>query len=278
MTGLNGSGKSSVLQGLVLGLLADSKHTKRYNKLTDFIQKGHQKAVIQVSLRNEGEDAFKPEIYGKAITFQRTINDNGQSAVFIMDEKMAKVKKSTKEAREEGKRILESFRINTDNPIAILQQEEAKELLKVENPGNLYSFFQVRRLFLKFWWLTCCCCCRKPPSSSSASTNTAGRRQSWRRRDTRLLKRGATSRILGNRWNTILVDPASTVCAKVTTLHEKIVSLDRLIERDQEEMRLEDEYIWALVNQNKDQHEKILQKIAQKENVSSLCHLSALAK
>ena len=146
VTGLNGSGKSSVLQGLVLGLLADSKHTKRYNKLTDFIQKGHQKAVIQVSLRNEGEDAYKPEIYGKAITFQRTINDNGQSAVFIMDEKMAKVKKSTKEAREEGKRILESFRINTDNPIAILQQEEAKELLKVENPGNLYSFFQVSPL------------------------------------------------------------------------------------------------------------------------------------
>ena len=140
---MNGSGKSSVLQGLVLGLLADSKHTKRYNKLTDFIQKGHQKAVIQVSLRNEGEDAYKPETYGSAITFQRTITDNGQSAVFIMDEKLAKVKKSTKEAREEGKRILESFRINTDNPIAILQQEEAKELLKVESPGNLYSFFQV---------------------------------------------------------------------------------------------------------------------------------------
>ena len=140
---MNGSGKSSVLQGLVLGLLADSKHTKRYNKLTDFIQKGHQKAVIQVSLRNEGEDAYKPETYGGAITFQRTITDNGQSAVFIMDEKLAKVKKSTKEAREEGKRILESFRINTDNPIAILQQEEAKELLKVESPGNLYSFFQV---------------------------------------------------------------------------------------------------------------------------------------
>ena len=74
----------------------------------------------------------------------------------------------------------------------------------------------------------------------------------------------------------LIFDPASTVCVKVTTLHEKIVSLDRLIERDQEEMRLEDEYIWALVNQNKDQHEKILQKIAQKENVSSHCHLFAL--
>ncbi len=146
VTGLNGSGKSSVLQGLVLGLLADSKHTKRYSKLQDFIQKGHQRAVVQVSLRNEGEDAYKPEVYGKAITFQRTINDNGTSAVLIMDEKMTKVKKGTKEARDEGKRILELFRINTDNPIAILQQEEAKELLKVESPGNLYNFFQVTGL------------------------------------------------------------------------------------------------------------------------------------
>ena len=34
------------------------------------------------------------------------------------------------EARKEGKRILENFRINTDNPIAILQQEEAKESWK----------------------------------------------------------------------------------------------------------------------------------------------------
>ena len=62
----------------------------------------------------------------------------------------------------------------------------------------------------------------------------------------------------------------STVSLQVTTLFEKISSLDRLIARDEEEMQLEDEYIWALVNQNKDQHEKILQKIAQKENVSSL--------
>ena len=31
VTGVNGSGKSSLLQGLVVGLLADSKHTKRYS-------------------------------------------------------------------------------------------------------------------------------------------------------------------------------------------------------------------------------------------------------
>ena len=63
------------------------------------------------------------------------------SSVFIKDQRQNVVKKN-KEAREEGKRILECFRINTENPIAILQQEEAKELLKVESPGALYTFFQ----------------------------------------------------------------------------------------------------------------------------------------
>ena len=49
LTGQNGSGKSSILQGLVLGLLAESKATKRYSKLQDFIQKGYSKAEIQVN-------------------------------------------------------------------------------------------------------------------------------------------------------------------------------------------------------------------------------------
>ena len=83
VTGVNGSGKSSILQGtywhiilqsiqtcfihiyatqniiiilsfswvtgLVLGLLADSKHTKRYSKLQDFIRRGANKAEIKVN-------------------------------------------------------------------------------------------------------------------------------------------------------------------------------------------------------------------------------------
>ena len=77
---------------------------------------------MQVTLKNEGEDAYKSEVYGSSITFQRTINDNGQSSVLIKDHKQNVVKKATKDAREEGKRILDNFRINTDNPIAILQQ------------------------------------------------------------------------------------------------------------------------------------------------------------
>ena len=98
-------------------------------------------SLPQVTLKNEGDDAFKPEIYGKSITFQRTIMASGVSPVILKNHSQVTVLKN-KEAREEGRRILECFRINVDNPIVILQQEEAKQLLRVESPGSLYNFFQ----------------------------------------------------------------------------------------------------------------------------------------
>ena len=122
---------------ILLGLLADSKHTKRYTKILKFIQRGTDKAKIIITLKNQGEDAYKPEVCGTSILFQRTIWSSGQSSVTILDQNETTIRKN-REAREEGKRILECFRINTDNPIAILQQEEAKELLKVLTPENLY--------------------------------------------------------------------------------------------------------------------------------------------
>ena len=122
---------------ILLGLLADSKHTDRYTKLQDFIQRGTDKAKIIITLKNQGEDAYKPEVCGTSILIQRTIWSSGQSSVTILDQNETTIRKNW-EAREEGKGILESFRINTDNPIAILQQDEAKELLKVLTPENLY--------------------------------------------------------------------------------------------------------------------------------------------
>ena len=129
-----------------MGLLADSKHTKRYTKLQEFIQRGTDKAKIIITLKNQGEDAYKPEVYGSCISFQRVIWSSGQSSVTILDQNETPIRKN-RDAREEGKRILECFRINTDNPIAILQQEEAKELLKVFMPENLYFHYVTEFLF-----------------------------------------------------------------------------------------------------------------------------------
>ena len=48
VTGANGSGKSSILNALVLGLFAESKHTRRFSRVQDFVQKGKSRAVVQV--------------------------------------------------------------------------------------------------------------------------------------------------------------------------------------------------------------------------------------
>ena len=44
-------------------------------------------------------------------------------------------------SKDEPKRILDEFKIFVDNPLIILHQDTAKELLNVEKPENLYQFF-----------------------------------------------------------------------------------------------------------------------------------------
>ena len=100
--------------------------------------------VVQVTLRNEGEEGYKTEFFGDKITFKRTISDKGASAVSIVGESSRAV--SGRAAREEAARIQKAFNISVDNPIVILQQEQAKELLRMESPEKLYNFFVVRIL------------------------------------------------------------------------------------------------------------------------------------
>jgi len=142
VTGANGSGKSSILQGLVLGLIGETKNLKRYSKVSEFVKKDCNRAVIQVTLRNTGDDAFKPDVYGQSLTFQRTITENGTSSYLLKDQNLKDVVRKSKDAKEECKRILDKFEIQVDSPIVILQQDEAKEMLKVESPMQLYRFFE----------------------------------------------------------------------------------------------------------------------------------------
>ena len=147
-----------LFQAITLGLLGDPKSVKRYSKVAEFIKKGASKATIQVTLKNCGDDAYKPETYGRSITFQvdlrsaifltellifqRTINESGTSAYLVKDEEMKDVVRKSKDAKDECQRILEKFQIQVESPIVILQQDEAKEMLKVESADKLYKFFE----------------------------------------------------------------------------------------------------------------------------------------
>ena len=146
VTGANGSGKSAVLLGLVLGLFAESKQTKRYSRVQDFVQKGRRRAVVQVTLRNDEEDAYKPELYGKAITFKRTISDTGASAVSLLGETSHKV--SGKAAREEGARIQKAFNISVDKEKEKMQMERSHRWMEFSCSYHFGEILHIGRLYV----------------------------------------------------------------------------------------------------------------------------------
>ena len=215
----------------MLGLFADTKYTKRYTKIADFVQKGERSADIKITLRNEGEDAYRQEKYGPSITFHRRILQSSQSYVSILSSDKNVVVKN-KEAREEGKRILDNFRINTDNPIVILQQEEAKELLKVENPTSLYEFFEKATLLKP---------CMEQYTEASRNLN-------------RMKEEIATKKIH---------------CAgkeeEKKKMVKKVVEIKKLKEKDRRETQLEKEYIIALTEKNKAERDEVMNQIKERK-------------
>ena len=136
--------------GLVLGLLGESKHTRRYSRLQNFVREGTEKAEIRVTLQNCGWSSFKHEKYGSSITFQRFIHRSGRNSFLLLDHEGV-VRDKDHAARMEGKRILEDFKISIGNPLIILQQEEAKEFLTRLSSDSLYTFFQMATLLKPCW-------------------------------------------------------------------------------------------------------------------------------
>lgn len=53
--------------------MGERKHTKRCGRLLDFLQKWYSRTMVEVTLKNKGEDADKDVTYGDNITFQRII-------------------------------------------------------------------------------------------------------------------------------------------------------------------------------------------------------------
>ncbi|NWV57009.1 SMC6 protein, partial [Daphoenositta chrysoptera] len=135
--GTNGSGKSSVLTALIVGLGAKATATNRGSSLKMFIQKGETSADISITLRNQGRDAFKPELYGTSITVNQRINQDG-SRTYKMKSKSGNLISSKK---EELMGILDHFNIQVDNPVSVLTQEMSKQFLQTKNEGDKYKFF-----------------------------------------------------------------------------------------------------------------------------------------
>ncbi|TRY60937.1 hypothetical protein TCAL_04216 [Tigriopus californicus] len=148
ISGRNGAGKSSVLQAIVLGLGAQAKDTKRSSHLASFIRNDCTKAEIRIRMWNGGLNAYRPEVYGQTILFERVIYRQSSGSTHILKDHRGQVVHTGKVADEEKRRICEHFSIQLNNPIAILQQEEAKVFFHNADNKMLYDFF-VRATLLK---------------------------------------------------------------------------------------------------------------------------------
>ena len=258
LTGVNGSGKSSILQGmnsllqgqlrikslniiiigLVLGLLGESKHTKRYSRLQNFVREGSSKAEIRVTLQNIGSEAFKPEVYGDSITFQRFILQSGGTNFLLLDHNLV-MKYKDHPARVEGKRILDDFKINTGNPLIILQQEQAKEFLSQLSPVSLYTFFQTATLLKP---------CLDQYIAAERQLKTAKRAVETKRLSLQELKKELE--------------------AKKAALRKCM----RSRERSEELESLKEEYCWAVVQDSRDKKEELQRLIEVEETrISEVC-------
>ena len=117
------------------GTAADTKRAKNQQS---FIKQDQTKAVVTIHLFNGGESAYCKDKWGDRIIFQKTILSSGSSFLKIKGSKGYE----TRNASEYKDRILEHFNIELNNPMTVLQQEEAKNFFKENDDKSLYQFFQ----------------------------------------------------------------------------------------------------------------------------------------
>lgn len=135
--GRNGSGKSAVLTGIAVALGARAADTNRGTTIKSLIMDGKSMARVRIIFKNEGRDAFKPQIFGSKIIVERKLQRQGTNSYFIRSDNHRTV--STKKADLDE--ILHHFNITVDNPLAFLTQDKAREFLTLSTDQAKYDYF-----------------------------------------------------------------------------------------------------------------------------------------
>lgn len=135
--GHNGSGKSAVLTALTMCLGGKATATNRGASLKSLIKEGEESATLAVKIKNQGDSAYKPELYGKSITVERHFSKAGTSGFKLKNAEDKVI--STKKADLDD--ILDYFSFQLDNPINVLTQDMARQFLSNSTPAEKYKFF-----------------------------------------------------------------------------------------------------------------------------------------
>ncbi|KAL0823166.1 hypothetical protein Bca101_046843 [Brassica carinata] len=134
ITGQNGSGKSAILTALCVAFGCRAKGTQRASTLKDFIKTGCSDALVHVEMNNEGDDAFKPNVYGDTLVIERKISLSTSSTV-LKDSQGRKISNRKEELRE----LVEHYNIDVENPCVIMSQDKSREFLHSGNDKDKFK-------------------------------------------------------------------------------------------------------------------------------------------
>lgn len=136
--GQNGSGKSAVLAAIQICLGAGARRTHRARNLKDLVRKeSSSSAKVRVTLLNQGADGYQRDVYGGTITVERSISiHGGYNGYRLLDQNQKEQSKSKRDLDA----MLDQLNIQVENPVAVLDQEEAKKFL-TGKPQDKYNFF-----------------------------------------------------------------------------------------------------------------------------------------
>ncbi|KAG3049393.1 hypothetical protein PC121_g18929 [Phytophthora cactorum] len=141
IAGENGSCKSAIIATIQICFGASARTTHRGKNIKAFIRHGFDgNALVRVKLRNDdgagGSDAFHPGKYGKQIIVERLIRRDGSAEYRLKNEQGLLVSK----LKSDLDAMMDHLNIQTDNPCAVLEQENAKLFLKGTSQDK-YKFF-----------------------------------------------------------------------------------------------------------------------------------------
>lgn len=137
ITGPNGSGKSTILTAITLCLGGKASTTNRGGSLKSFIKEGRDQASLIIHIKNQGADAYQPDVYGKTIVVERSFSRAGTSG-FKLKNASGRLISHKKVDIEE---IIEYFQMQIDNPMSVLTQDNARQFLAASAPRTKYRYF-----------------------------------------------------------------------------------------------------------------------------------------
>ncbi|KAI8627546.1 P-loop containing nucleoside triphosphate hydrolase protein [Xylariaceae sp. FL1651] len=137
IVGENGSGKSAVLTAITLCLGGKASATNRGGSLRSFVKEGREHASLVVKLKNQGEDAYKPDLYGESIICERWFTKSGSSG-FKLKSATGRII-SPKKADVDD--IVDWYCLQVDNPLNVLSQDNARQFLNAATPSVKYGYF-----------------------------------------------------------------------------------------------------------------------------------------